>query len=412
MVKIQVNSQGKAYIANGKALETQRIAPVIEPLSVTPTTSSQTITVPSGTDRYSPINVAAVTADIDSDIKAINIKSGVSILGVSGTVTELNGETRTETLTSSAGNTFTPTSGKNAITSITVTPNNQNRNVTPSTSEQTLNVNSGYSGNGTISVSAVTSSIDANIQAGNIKKDVTILGITGTLESGIVPSGTLNITQNGNYDVTNYANANVNVSSGGGGSGTTDVPLTRFKDDNNNEIGTHYMNFEDANGNVFKVIVLDAQYRNVLTKWCSNRGTVTNMPIYNSNYNLWWYDNAKETATQNTQLILDYCSAQGYTPFTCNHCRSKSFTINGTTYYGQLPNIREVFDMWRHRIQIEQMDTSASSNSSTNFSSARWISSSNQFNSNYCWCLVNTGPVYVNSKDNSYFTCPILEIPA
>lgn len=184
MVKIQVNSQGKAYIANGKALESQSggSAPVIEPLSVTPTTSSQTITAPSGTDGYSPINVAAVTASIDSDIKASNIKSGVSILGVTGTVTELNGETRTETLTSSAGNTFTPSSGKNAITSITVTPNNQARSVTPSTSSQTLSVNSGYSGNGTISVSAVTSSIDANIQAGNIKKDVQILGVTGTYE--------------------------------------------------------------------------------------------------------------------------------------------------------------------------------------------------------------------------------------
>lgn len=158
-------------------------APVITSLNVTPTTSSQTITAPSGTDGYSPVNVAAVTASIDSDIKASNIKSGVSILGVTGTVTELNGETRTATLTSSAGNTFTPSSGKNAITSITVTPNNQARSVTPSTSAQTLSVNSGYSGNGTISVSAVTSSIDANIQAGNIKKDVQILGVTGTLQT-------------------------------------------------------------------------------------------------------------------------------------------------------------------------------------------------------------------------------------
>ena len=157
-------------------------APVITSLNVTPSTSSQTITAPSGTDGYSPVNVAAVTAAIDSDIKASNIKSGVSILGVTGTVTELNGETRTATLTSSAGNTFTPSSGKNAITSITVTPNNQARSVTPSTSSQTLSVNSGYSGNGTISVSAVTASIDSNITAGNIKKDVQILGVTGTYE--------------------------------------------------------------------------------------------------------------------------------------------------------------------------------------------------------------------------------------
>ena len=156
----------------------------IDSLTVTPTTSQQTITATGGVDGYSPITVNAVTSAIDANISAGNIKSGVSILGVSGSVTELKGETRSVSLTNSSGQTFTPTSGKNGITRITVTPNNQARSVTPSTSSQTLNVNSGYSGNGKISVSAVTSSIDNNITAGNIKKDVTILGVTGTYEGG------------------------------------------------------------------------------------------------------------------------------------------------------------------------------------------------------------------------------------
>jgi len=199
--------------------------------------------------------------------------------------------------------------------------------------------------------------------------------------------------------------------SSGGGSGGGEYQLKRIKDDSNNEIGTAFMLFTDANGNKYDVVLLDAQYRSGGSQWCSDRNTVTNMPIYTSNYNSWWYDNAKETATQNTQLILDYCSVKGYTSEACSHCRSQSFTIDGTTYYGQLPNMRELFDMWRHRVQIEQMDTSASSYSSTNFSSARAIWSSTQFSGSYAWYLSNSGNVTSYTKTYRPVTCPVLEIP-
>lgn len=151
-------------------------------LTATPTTSQQTFTPTSPNNGYNQVTVDAVTSAIDSNITAGNIKNGVSILGVNGSVIELNGETQNVAITSTAGNTFTPTNDKNGITSITVTPTNEARTVTPTTSQQTLTVNSGYSGNGTITVNAVTSAIDANIQAGNIKKDVVILGTTGTYE--------------------------------------------------------------------------------------------------------------------------------------------------------------------------------------------------------------------------------------
>ena len=58
---------------------------VIDALNVTPSTSAQTITASGGTDGYSPVNVAAVDASIDANIVAGNIKSGVDILGVTGT---------------------------------------------------------------------------------------------------------------------------------------------------------------------------------------------------------------------------------------------------------------------------------------------------------------------------------------
>lgn len=102
-----------------------------------------------GSKLLNQVTVNAVTSSIDSNIVASNIKSGVSILGVSGNVVELNGETKTITPTTSQ-QTITPTSPKNAITEVTV--------------------------------NAVTSSIDNNIVAGNIKKDISILGVTGTYE--------------------------------------------------------------------------------------------------------------------------------------------------------------------------------------------------------------------------------------
>lgn len=196
-----------------------------------------------------------------------------------------------------------------------------------------------------------------------------------------------------------------------GGSGTTDVPLTRFKDDTNTEIGTHFCNFTDGNGNTYKVILIDAQYRNDSTQWCSDTLAVTNMPLYSDlkSSNVW---EAGETATQNTQLILDYCAAGGYTSAACSHCRSKSFTIGGVTYYGQLPNVLEVLYIARNYNSFDAMDTSASSHSSLNFSSAHSIWSSSQRNGSDGWYLYGSGYVNINTKTTNCFACPVLEIPA
>ena len=138
---------------------TQKICPIVtkgtEPtitsLTVTPSTTAQTYTAPTGIDGYSPVNVNAVTSSIDANISSSNIKSGVSILGVNGTVTELAGTTTTIT----SNGTYTPTGGANGFTSVSV----------------------------------------------NV--------------AGTTPSGTYTITSNGTYDVTDYATANVSVSGGG-----------------------------------------------------------------------------------------------------------------------------------------------------------------------------------------------------
>ena len=58
----------------------------------------------------------------------------------------------------------------------------QPKAVLPSTSSQTVEPDENYVGLSAVTVGGVTSSIDANITAENIKKDVTILGVTGSYE--------------------------------------------------------------------------------------------------------------------------------------------------------------------------------------------------------------------------------------
>lgn len=59
-------------------------APNLQDKTVTPTTSKQTITAGSSYDGLGTVTVNAVTAAIDDNIVAGNIKSGVTILGVTG----------------------------------------------------------------------------------------------------------------------------------------------------------------------------------------------------------------------------------------------------------------------------------------------------------------------------------------
>lgn len=95
-------------------------------------------------------------------------------------------------------------------------PSLQNKTVAPSTSQQTVTADSGYDGLNQVTVSAVTSSIDSDITAGNIKSGVNILGVEGTYTG----SGATLTPTAGDYPVVG------NGGLGGGGSNLTSTGIS------------------------------------------------------------------------------------------------------------------------------------------------------------------------------------------
>lgn len=183
--------------------------------------------------------------------------------------------------------------------------------------------------------------------------------------------------------------------------------LSRVKDDSNNEIGTVCGYHTDANNQKYAVVALDAQYRNSSGQYLSERVEVTGLAQF-ATQTLW--ENT-DTATSNCTKILDFINGTSYTSSAVTHCRNLSFVIEGTTYYGQLPTIVELTDIFRHRTAINNADTSASQYSSLIVPSSTASWSSTQFSNTYGWCIYVGGNATNNYKNASFFVLPILEIP-
>lgn len=207
-IKEDVTILGVTGTFAGKKIDSYKTA--------TPTTSYQTIRPDEGFDGISYVNVNPVTYNIDSNIKAANIKKDVNILGITGTYEGIErvyetlnvtpkvtiqtltpgegvdafNKVEVEAVTSNIDSNILPKNIKRGITILGVEgnyiPENlQSKVVNPTTAVQNVTYDDGYEGLNNVQVNAVTSAIDENITAENIKLGVSILGVDGALEEGI-----------------------------------------------------------------------------------------------------------------------------------------------------------------------------------------------------------------------------------
>lgn len=169
--------------------------------TVTPSTTSQTVQPDSGYDGLSSVTVNAMPSG-SASTPATSITANPSIsVSSGGLITATASASQSVTPTVSAGYVSTGTAG-----TVTVSGSNTQQlttqsaqTITPTTQNQTIAAGKYLTG-------AQTILGDANLLAENIKKDVSIFGVTGTLEGG--GSGTVTATANMGMYTLCYTDAN------------------------------------------------------------------------------------------------------------------------------------------------------------------------------------------------------------
>lgn len=121
-----------------------------EPQEKTVVPSMETVVVePDVAKRLTKVTVLGVTSEIDENISPMNIRRGKTILGVEGNLEPDKPD--------------------------------QSKVVSPSVEEQVVRADTGYE-LASVTIEGVTSDIDENIQADNIRYGVEILGVVGSME--------------------------------------------------------------------------------------------------------------------------------------------------------------------------------------------------------------------------------------
>lgn len=124
LTSLNVTENGSYNREDGYNAVTVNVQPDLQAKTVTPTTSQQVITPDQGKDGLSEVTVSGVTAAIDQNITASNIKDGVTILGVTGTYDpQPSLESKTASYTANGTYTINPSSGYDGMSDVEVTVN-------------------------------------------------------------------------------------------------------------------------------------------------------------------------------------------------------------------------------------------------------------------------------------------------
>lgn len=180
-----------------------------------------------------------------------------------------------------------------------------------------------------------------------------------------------------------------------------------------------YFNTTNPETNVdtkYAVFVLDAAYRlyNIIY---ARAGSGTQIPSPLGGYDTYTNAlNSNVSATDNCDYFLATDST--YKPYSAiNTVREISITLGGSTYYAQVPNLKEMNTIKTYNAQLDALDPSTTGYKFSNIGSSPIHSSTLYANSNGgvpigFWFVTITGSNSMAAFNSAnVFTVPIFEIP-